>query len=259
MSENTRWIGSKTFAEVAQITPQAARKALRSRQWRGQPLGVRQALGRGGRSGTTYELSVESLRQALPDLLVAPPQQLAAGNAKFTPATSELVRRRWDAIAPALDHPPGSHERSQVVTRAAAQLGMSRRSLYRWLAQYARHGVRGLARARPSNAGKARTRISRAFDRAAGAVGAANELDAIRSEIEADLKGLWASRAEAAGWREIGRMAEFLLRERCKRRNLKIEASAWYYRSLAEVFAKRLGRNRPLAIELNATIARIST
>src|SRR6516164_9547784 len=59
------WIGIREFAEAAEITPQAARTAVRAalagQPWRGQRLEVRRTLGRGGKGGLAYQIARPSL------------------------------------------------------------------------------------------------------------------------------------------------------------------------------------------------------
>ncbi len=60
----------------------------------------------------------------------------------------------------------------------------------------------------------------------------------IGEELERSLKGLWASRAEAAGWREIRRLAQTLLRETCEARALRLPPVAFHLsRRRVEAFA----------------------
>ncbi len=95
------------------------------------------------------------------------------------------------------------------------------RTLYRWLHRYERHGLAGLANTRPRNAGERRVVVSRVFDRAISLVGATDAtLRAIGGDLDRKLKGLWASRAEAGGWRQVRSLAEFLLKEACDARGL---------------------------------------
>ena len=102
-------------------------------------------------------------------------------------------------------------------------------TLQRWIARHEAQGVGGLANARPWNAGQRRVAVSRAFDKAALLA----DLDPwllreIGEDLERALKGLWASRAEAAGWREIRRLAQTLLREACDARALSLPLEAFH-------------------------------
>ena len=77
------------------------------------------------------------------------------------------------------------------------------------------------------------------FDRAACIAGLSEpELHDIAKELARNLKGLWASRAEAAGWREIRRLAQTLLRETCETRALCLPSEAFRLsRRKVEAFA----------------------
>ncbi|MDP3172820.1 MAG: helix-turn-helix domain-containing protein [Phenylobacterium sp.] len=222
------WISTDAFAQLAGISVQAARKALRlgsqGKPWRGAAIRVRRLRARGG---LAYQVSVASL----PDELR--PADKAVRNARQLPALRSTVEqdhvalRRWDTISTAFAHPCQSPDRAVAIAEAARAIGCSKRTLYRWLSQYEQHGFRGLSRARPSNAGLARVLVSRVFDRAFRGRGYSNRIHRdIAAELELALKGLWASRAEQAGSREVRRLAEFLLLEICERRGVQLPADA---------------------------------
>lgn len=224
------WLGTGDFANLAGITPQAARQALRrgvkGQAWRGHPILVRHQYGRGGRAGLVYQVALDSLPDALRfageagghDAAAVSDCRRAAGNQSGT------IADRWSAIHEALDHPRGSVQRATAVAASAARAGQSKRTLYRWIEQHEAHGLRGLARAQAAGASAPRVFVSREFDRAARAAGIGD--DVIRDvaiTVQGALKGLWASRAEQAGWNEIRRLAEFLLFEACQARSLKVD------------------------------------
>ena len=100
-------------------------------------------------------------------------------------------------------------------------------------------GVRGLCSLRPSNSGQRRVTVSRAFDRAALSANIDPLLlEELGAELERSLKGLWASRAEAAGWREIRRLAQTLLSETCESKALSLPSEAFHLsRRRVEKFA----------------------
>ena len=142
-------------------------------------------------------------------------------------AQEERIEQRFTAIAPTLLHPRGSAGRAQALHTAAANGEHELRTLQRWLARYEACGIGGLANIRPRNAGRRRVSVSRAFDRAAlHAQLDAGQLDEIGEELDRSLKGLWASRAERAGWREIRRLAEMLLTEACEARAIALPREA---------------------------------
>lgn len=228
MSDRDQWVLAETFAEVADISPQAARRALRrameDHPWRGYALMVRHRACHGGRG---FELKLSSLPNGLEP---APIDEIRSHSTAYDtrPAREpRVLDDRWRALRDALVHPPRSRQRAAAVRAAADRTGHSPRTLYRWLDRYETHGVAGLARSRTANIGAPAAIVSRAFDRACRAAG---HDEAVVKEIAAivhkALKGLWASRAEQAGGREIRRLAEFILLETCEARGLKLPRSA---------------------------------
>lgn len=230
MTDDTRWISTEEFAQVAQISRQAANRAVRQglegRPWREAPLQVRHTLGRGGRGGLLYEVALESLPDQLK--LQAAPGLPAPIAQRATAAVQDgVILAKWGTIAEALDHPRGSAERAEALAIAAPEAGRSLRTLYRWVDQYEGHGVRGLVRGRAKNAGERRVLVSRTFDRALRAGGYGDDVHAeIATALEKALKGLWASRAEQAGTMEIRRLAEFILLELCEARGVRLPPEA---------------------------------
>ena len=218
------WISTDEFAERHELSHRAASRILaqaaQGHPWRGAHLSVRQRRGRGGNGGFFYEVLEEArANSGEVDETTAPgaPAQ----------AQGDRIELRFAAIAPALLYPRGSAERAQALKTAAAAGDQDLRTLQRWMARYEAQGVGGLANARPRNAGLRRVAVSRAFDQA---VLRANLdpflLEEIGAELELSLKGLWASRAEAAGWREIRRLAQTLLSENCETRALSLPSEA---------------------------------
>jgi hypothetical protein len=223
MDSDAGWLTAEAFAPIADISPQAARRALRrgfaGEAWRGHALLVRERLGR-ARAG--YEV----LRDSLPAGL------RPSGSAENLPhrpraGAPNVTAARWAVLQKALAHAPRSVERAEAIAAAALASGRTARTLYRWIDQVDRHGVQGLARAKPSNAGRPRVIVSRVFDRACRAASHDEAVvKAIAQDVHKALKGLWASRAEHAGGREIRRLAEFILLEACEARDLKVPRSA---------------------------------
>jgi len=64
----SRWLSSLEFADAAGITDRQARRVLKGfaerRPWQGARGKVRKVKGRGGRSGTRYEVLLSSLPEA---------------------------------------------------------------------------------------------------------------------------------------------------------------------------------------------------
>lgn len=227
---SSNWITARSFAEAAGITPQAARAALRGAQggrlWRGRRLVVQRRLGRGGRGGLSHQVELGSLpddvRARLRDAALPAPSP-----AHPTVPLNQRTLEKLSAVEALLAQPAGSRARRCAAEHAARMHRVTARTIYRWLARYDRHGLRGLGRVQPSNRGKRRVRVSRAFDRAYLATGLpAAGLEKITAQVDQALKGLWASRAEQAGGPEVRRLAEFILVEACEQRGLELPASA---------------------------------
>lgn len=183
-------------------------------------MAVRRAYGRGGKSGLSYQVSRSSLSEALERSLndrfeafesveLEPRRNAANQDAR--------IGSRLDLVLEVLRHPERSPARAAAVEASAARAGVSVRTVERWTADYQRSGIAGLGRRKPSNAGRRRVHVSQPFDRAFRAAGYPEaELARLGEAVEANLKGLWASRAEIAGWAHVCRMAEFLLLEACE-------------------------------------------
>lgn len=201
--------------------------ALNGGTWRGLHLQVRRSVGRGGLAGVAYEVATKSfpaefLRSVTIDREPPPERRSRASN------QDPVILQRLEIVAPALETSPASGMRAQAVQLAAIASGLSTRTLYRWIKQYESEGVRGLARARPKNAGKRRVQVSRPFDQAWFARGyREDELAGISSDLAKALKGLWASRAEQAGSGEVRRLAEFMLQEICEAKHRPLPRAAF--------------------------------
>jgi transposase-like protein len=227
--ENTVWLTASQFAALADISPQAARRALRQAaagvDWRGHVLRVRPRAARGGGTEPQFELCAASLPS---DLVRAESSPSRSVERCASPSSApSITEARWRAIRVALAEQPRSNARSSAVDAAVKHFGWSRRTLYRWIDRYEESGARGLARERSASAAARRVQVSRAFDRAFR-VGGHHErlLVQIAAEVERGLKALWTSRAEIAGVNEIRRLAEFLLQETCETRGLNLPKSA---------------------------------
>lgn len=224
MSNGGEWIGAVEFAALAGLSRQGAGKALRhalydGRPWRGTALAVRPSRGRGGRSGLSYQVSLSSLSEALErPLSDAPwPDHREIVHRRTVDTSDARMGERLDLVLTVLEHPARTGARAAAVDNAAARAGVSVRTVERWAADYERSGISGLCRRKPANAGQARVVVSRPFDKAFRAAGYPEaELAELGRAVEASLKGLWASRAEIAGWAQVQGHAEFMLLEACE-------------------------------------------
>jgi hypothetical protein len=151
----------------------------------------------------------------------------AARQVGFTPSHGSAVAPRCRTIESILQHDPRSADRAEALAAAAAEHECDERTIYRWLELYQTHGVAGLVRKRPTNAGEQRVVVSQAFDPAIRQAGYSDDVLArIGHGVEQSLKGLWASRAANAGWNEIRRLAEFMLLEACRVEGVSVAAPA---------------------------------
>lgn len=228
----SQWVSTSEFAQLAGISRQAAAKAVRlslaGKRWRQNKLVVRRVHGRGGRRGESYEISLHSFpyQLSIQTKLVREPEHPRMRST--VQAIDDTARERLTVITPALELPRGSESRAIAVAGAALHSGRSGRTLYRWIDQYETYGLRGLRRAKPSNAGQARVFVSREFDRSFRAENyEVNLLHELARRIQKSIKALWASRAESAGSTEIRRLAEFLLQEDCEALELRLPAGAF--------------------------------
>ena len=129
---STSWLSSDAFADAAGISVQAARRALRAAvqgsPWRGTALKVRRTLGRGGRSGLTYEVALDSLAAALRMSLPAPSSEKAPLPPVRSGSQDARVLARLEIIEIALAEPRGSSARAEAVQLASHATGVSTRT-----------------------------------------------------------------------------------------------------------------------------------
>ncbi|MFZ4605225.1 MAG: hypothetical protein ACOYM5_03110 [Caulobacter sp.] len=259
MSEAS-YLGVDEFAASAGFSRQAASKALAraaaGHPWRGHHLEVRQVHGRGGKHGLRYQVSLTSLSEALGDDLSELMELPCGEGAIPLPAANQgaVVGERWAIIKDALDYPPGA-KRAAAVKAAATASRKGERTLRKWIADYEKHGLHGLARRQPVNAGQARIHVSRAFDRAFRAAGHDEAtLAEIGDHMEGRIKAIWASRAEAGGATNVQLFAEHELWKACRTRGIEVpEAALRLSRRHVERFAYfrqvNLWRNNRKAFE----------
>lgn len=227
------WLSTVEFADAAGIARRVATKALAraagGKSWRGHVLEVRQAHSRGGRAGVAYEVSANSLQRALEDGSSDVSPGVGGDTPRLTARTPQghLVATRFAAIERALDHPRGSTARAAAVQAQAASGPQSARTLQRWIDQYERYGMPGLARKQPANAGRSRIIVSMPFDAAYLAAGGDPARLAVLGEaMDRKLKSIWQSRAEQGGWVQVRRFAEFELLKLCEAEGMQLAPSA---------------------------------
>ncbi|MCF8504780.1 MAG: hypothetical protein K9G59_07685 [Caulobacter sp.] len=229
MTGGGEWLGADEVAELARITRRHATRIMATRSWRDCPLEVRQVVGRGGKAGLNYEVSLSSLSEALGDDLSELMELPCDEGAIPLPAANQgaVVGERWAIIKDALDHPDGA-KRAAAVKAAAAASGKGERTLYRWIADYERHGLHGLARRKPKNAGKPRIHVSREFDRAFREADGADELlIEIGNLVDQEIKTWSATRLGQHAGEELQSTLNWRLFEICTERGLSIPRSAF--------------------------------
>lgn len=218
-----KWLKASEFAATAGISRQAAveamRRALDGKPWRGRQLQVRTVAGRrGGRGGVSYEVALSSLCETSQSVIRTPAEPSASNYIPriATPDESKRALELFRLIGPAIREGLTPKQRGMAVRQIQAETQLPRKSIYNYLARYQAHGIEGLMRKRPSDAGQERCYVSIAFDQAFVAAGyPADELIELGTFVDDQLKGLWKSRAADSGENEIGRIAAFLLWERC--------------------------------------------
>lgn len=244
------WLSLATFAKLAMITRQAAHAAAKSavagKAWRGNRLDVRQVTGRGGRSGTRYEVALASLpadlqtafvggSNAVPAMLEIASNMLAilarpVGRAGQVAANQgERIERRWRTVQAAVAHPARSNARAAEIERASQTFGVPIRTIQRWIAELEKAGgdINALGRKLPSNAGTRRVAISRKFDAAfRRAMGESEETDALLVELQGSIDQLilaaWASPAQRAGWKQVRREVVTAFERELRQRGLTV-------------------------------------
>lgn len=177
----TEFVPSKVLASLLGITDRAIELAITracnrgDMKWRGATLVVREVHGRGGRSGTSYQVSVDSLPADLQECLKT---LRSPAEGRLNHGTRAQIERDWlhAVIAPALTHPKGSAERAAAVREIAGRRHMrpdgerktfSERSILRRLKDYEEAGgLGGLGRTKRRDAGTARVFVTRAWDAA---------------------------------------------------------------------------------------------
>lgn len=226
-----RWLTASELSIALGTSPQAVRKRLKrashdlASEWT-----IREAEGRGGRSGLHYEVLLSSLPEAIQKAFHDQQDTMAQASLPANPlppaphvariATPEETRRAlaiFNQIEPATHEGLTTRERGLAVRQIVAATGLPRKTVYTHLQRYAKHGLEGLMRRKPLNAGAARCAVSMNFDRAFVAAGhPADLLPELGQFVDMKLMGLWKGRAADAGENDIARLAGFLLFERCE-------------------------------------------
>lgn len=229
-----RWLSAAEFADLAEITRRSATRIMAaacSAVWRGHTLEVRRTFGRGGRSGISYEVSLRSLSAALEGTLSATPEPYTPTPSRTWRCTADADQRarkaeRFAIIEAAVEHPPGSVERASAIADAATR-GTPVSTVRRWVRLYDAHGLDGLARKKPTDAGVARIVISEPFDRAFREAGHPEAvLGKLGVMMEQRRRDVWASPAQRAGVNEVARRLEHELWKFCGQLGVEVPETA---------------------------------
>ncbi|MFN3724758.1 MAG: helix-turn-helix domain-containing protein [Allosphingosinicella sp.] len=231
------------------------RRVLKEEHYLGYALAVKETRGRGGRSGVRYLIAVDSFPEGLRLLLggrraheetveeARGPEEVA-GSVTLTDCELAAIRaQRGDpsevttklkAIIPICAttrrHSP---ERAQAIVKAAAETKVDKSTISRWIHQYARYGVAGLARRRGRPVGQSIC-ISRAFDTAFREAGGSQaQLQNVRNYLVGTIKSVFASPASNSGKKHCVFLVKEALLAYC-------EAFGWHVRPEAIAISPKL-------------------
>lgn len=219
-----QFLNATQFAELAGVGERRARKALarglEGKTWHGQSLVVRKIGSQGGSSGLRYEVLLDSL----PTDMQAKWRQargVSTDESANAPPSKVSAHSDWSwrlqIIRPALAHPAGSTGRTAAIRAIVAAEHVdsdgclrrfSENTIREWLRRYEARGISGLNRKGRTDRGKARTAISREWDRSVDAAGLGLEDQTqIVGAVRRHVRSLWAGPATFAGWRRIAKLA----------------------------------------------------
>ncbi|TYC81546.1 hypothetical protein [Novosphingobium sp. BW1] len=245
MHRGAAWISIAEYAVLAGISEQAARKRIRIALQTSTAPQVRELHGRGGRSGTRYEVLLSSLSEPLQRAFMAsseaddmcttiahvygsPPtpapfRPSMLENQDYAPEALEAYER----IEPALQHPPRSAARRAAVATIAKQAKCSVRTIERKIKLFEDHGLSGLVRKKHADAHQRRVYVSKAFDRAYVEAGYdLSLLPKLSDELDLLIKSFWATRAADAGTPDICRGVAWELAKECRKHGIQGEGGA---------------------------------
>ena len=224
-----KWLDASALSDLAGIAIQVARRAMKSRKWRGADLLVQEVqIGRGGAGGKALQVHVDSLPADLreswyighgitlhekPDTetgkTVLVPEQTYQNDARFE-ADLALARWRQEVIRPILILEKGSPARAELIEELAQtprlfpngkRKAVTKQTLYNWVKAFEAEGLNGLIRKRRTDTGAKRQKVTRAWDAFFEAhIDAAKHAE-ISDELTTYIRSLWA--AGERGWRSI--------------------------------------------------------
>ena len=224
-----KWIDAAELSDLSAIAIQVARRAIKSRKWRGADLLVQEVqIGRGGAGGKALQVHVDSLPADLreawylergivlhekPDTetgkMVLVPEQAHQNDARFE-ADLTIARWRQEVIRPAILLEKGSPARAELIEELAKtprlfpngkRKAVTKQTLYNWVRDFEADGLNGLVRKRRTDTGAKRQKVTRAWDAFFEAHIDATKHAEISDELTTYIRSLWA--AGERGWRSI--------------------------------------------------------
>lgn len=222
------FLSATTIADIAGLTNRAVERALRRAlvgthpTWHGARLAVRERPGRGGRSGLLLEARLDSLPIGIQEAQKA---FSAAFEGRLSHGEKAQSERDWwyGLLSPALAFEKHSPSRGAVVRDIASRRHMrpdgtwatlTERTIHRKLAQYeSGRAIAALARPKRADAGRRRTTVSLAFDKAVAGQLDPSKVERIAHELRQHVRSLIKS-GESPGY--VSLQANLRLRELAK-------------------------------------------
>ena len=248
---NNDWLSPDAVAVLANINPRNVRKAISRGNWRGQKLVVKEEVCVGGASGKRYLVRADSLPEDIArkhyghSLEAVLPEPLQLGKVLVASAVEDIQIKAQSqvgaktqkalqklAIVRQVEAQADCHARAEKVTELATMFGLAEQTIYKWLGKARNGGVSQLAKQGRKDAGKRRTTITRAWDKAIGEHISGEKNEEISAAVERYVSSLWADGARS--WQTVNELGSAMLVE-LTQEHVKVEA-----RELAEYC--KLGR-----------------
>ena len=245
------WLSPDAVAVLANINPRNVRKAISRGNWRGQKLVIKEEVCVGGASGKRYLVRADSLPEDIArkhyghSLEAVLPEPLQLGKVLVASGLEDIQIKAQSqvgaktqkalqklAIVRQVESQSDCHARAEKVTELATMFGLAEQTIYKWLGKARNGGVSQLAKQGRKDAGKRRTTITRAWDKAIGEHISGEKSEEISAAVERYVSSLWADGARS--WQTVNELGSARLVE-LSQEVIKVEA-----RELAEYC--KLGR-----------------